>query len=719
MSSSLFPTKTSASVGDIGDPAVVLASAILDVIDPQQHQQPSLSTASSSKPTTRAYYRDSSGRARVHLRVRLSTPDGDDDGGLNALLTCGCISPTPVESPSLSTLSLVETSANGKMMSDGQNGNESEQLLADDAEQNKSTKLRPSTDLILSFECTTFTTPPPSSKTQLSPSSSSPFCWIVEGVTILRCEIERTVDSTSSSTSISALLFDIEIAVCGNGVGTIQRKNDLNVTEEIDDMLEEGILTISAALRRRRRRRRQPPGKNAIVQQQQDTSSSMTAQSLLQEDNAGGMVASLLGIANDSGMNIDNITSSSATNNNTMGTEITRTPPIHVHTTLIPSLQVSVREVCGARAPSGSTLVEITVEHASRWHQENVIVTGISFHPGQSRLLHWHTNNGSSFGGAAAENNESTVATNPQVIGTHGGKSMQGGELSVIDMSRRVRWGFVPGSAPDLPMTLEPYEAIATVIQIDAGEDVRSRAFLSPISVNATIPSINSSDERIMITTNARWTSSRVGIENSDAFRVDLSLRGGGTATTTVCRVGAPLVISIRILNLSMEPRDLMLLMAKDDEKKNRDLLWEQQRPGVDGDGSSSRRRREVRHDVGRGGDYYSQQGNVSSQPTSKASNIFNTAVVSEVNGYTFGVWGLSSEDDGTTRHHRDHELLAVDAALLLGEVKGQHSIQAELRFVPLREGTLDVPNLKLFDKRELKWYNCSHTLKILATQST
>ena len=69
-----------------------------------------------------------------------------------------------------------------------------------------------------------------------------------------------------------------------------------------------------------------------------------------------------------------------------------------------------------------------------------------------------------------------------------------------------------------------------------------------------------------------------------------------------------------------------------------------------------------------------------------KENHSFNTAVVSEVNGYTFGVWGLSGDDDGTTRHHRDHELLAVDAALLLGEVKGQHSIEAELRFVPLRE---------------------------------
>ena len=53
---------------------------------------------------------------------------------------------------------------------------------------------------------------------------------------------------------------------------------------------------------------------------------------------------------------------------------------------------------------------------------------------------------------------------------------MQGGELSVIDMSRRVRWGFAAGSAPELPLILGQYEAFATVIQIDAGEDVRSRA---------------------------------------------------------------------------------------------------------------------------------------------------------------------------------------------------------------------------------------------------
>ena len=95
--------------------------------------------------------------------------------------------------------------------------------------------------------------------------------------------------------------------------------------------------------------------------------------------------------------------------------------------------------------------------------------------------------------------------------------------------------------------------------------------------------------------------------------------------------------------------------------------------------------------------------------------NTVNNAVVYEVSGYTFGCWGLSGDDDGTVRYTRDHDLLAVDAALLLGEVKGQFAVEAELRFVPLREGTLSVPNLKLYDKIEGKWYDCFHTLKIIS----
>ncbi len=65
-----------------------------------------------------------------------------------------------------------------------------------------------------------------------------------------------------------------------------------------------------------------------------------------------------------------------------------------------------------------------------------------------------------------------------------------------------------------------------------------------------------------MVAADARWTSARVGVENSDAFRVDMSLRGDPPSWV----VGAPLVVSLRVLNLSMEPQDLMLLMAKDGE---------------------------------------------------------------------------------------------------------------------------------------------------------
>ena len=86
-----------------------------------------------------------------------------------------------------------------------------------------------------------------------------------------------------------------------------------------------------------------------------------------------------------------------------------------------------------------------------------------------------------------------------------------------------------------------------------------------------------------------------------------------------------------------------------------------------------------------------------------------NSAVVTSSDGYTFGVWGISGDDDGTVRLNRDHELLAIDTALVLGEVQGQHAVDAELRFVPLRLGRLKVPNWKLYallkeSQRKQKW---------------
>jgi hypothetical protein len=256
---------------------------------------------------------------------------------------------------------------------------------------------------------------------------------------------------------------------------------------------------------------------------------------------------------------------------------------------------------------------------------------------------------------------------------------MLSGSNAVVDMTRHVRWSYAQGTAPTLPITLFPYEAINTVIQIDAGEDLRSRTFLSPVAVTAVVLDNNNHfSTASVMTADAVWTTERVAVVPADALRVDLTLR------ESRYKVGAPLVISIRVLNLSNEDRNLMLLMAKD-ERNNGDNL------------SSSR--------------------GLSPRSNTRGYAV-NTAVVSEVNGYTFGVWGLSGDDDGTTRQNRDHELLAVDAALLLGDVKGQHSVEAELRFVPLREGTLDVPNLKLYDKAHGKWYNCIHCLKIIAAAS-
>ena len=55
------------------------------------------------------------------------------------------------------------------------------------------------------------------------------------------------------------------------------------------------------------------------------------------------------------------------------------------------------------------------------------------------------------------------------------------------------------------------------------------------------------------------------------------------------------------------------------------------------------------------------------------------------------------------------------DTVLLFGEVRGQHSIKTELMFVLLGEGTLDVPNLRLYDDFMRKWYNFVHALYIVS----
>jgi len=380
---------------------------------------------------------------------------------------------------------------------------------------------------------------------------------------------------------------------------------------------------------------------------------------------------------------------------------------------ILPALLVSVREVSAATSNSGVTLVSLVIYH-SNVHNENVTITNIALHPGHSRL---YADTSVQLGGLLVS--ESTV---------NSGKAMPGGEHAVINMTKSVRWGYASGTAPSLPLVLKPQEAIATVLQINANEVMLERVFVSPICVRAAVGDGPSTEDivsahvasdtyrtksgkntsAVMVTTDARWTTAPIAVGSTDAFRISLSIR------EAVCNVGAQVVVSLKVFNLSSDPRDLMLIMAKDPENGNEQNQPVKSRDNLNGMTFTGG------NNVRSGGSTLGMSGasaNNASHNTQQTpvQNTVNNAVVYEVSGYTFGCWGLSGDDDGTVRYTRDHDLLAVDAALLLGEVKGQFAVEAELRFVPLREGTLSVPNLKLYDKLEGKWYDCFHTLKIIS----
>ncbi|OEU15391.1 hypothetical protein FRACYDRAFT_269345 [Fragilariopsis cylindrus CCMP1102] len=259
-------------------------------------------------------------------------------------------------------------------------------------------------------------------------------------------------------------------------------------------------------------------------------------------------------------------------------------------------------------------------------------------------------------------------------------------------MTEVCEWGYVPKTQLDLPLTLLPHEAYSSIIYINAHEEKRHRrSFVSPVSVTGVIDTNTNNDEekiydgddnddddddgggnrdqcRVVVAGDAHWTTQLVAMEPADAFRIDMTTAD----TETVCR-GKPMVVKVRIFNLSLESRNLMLLIAKKESKP-------------------------------------SMPENIAVK-----EEAVNAAVVSEANGYTFGVWGISASDNGTIQLNRDHELLAIDTALVLGDLQGQHAVDAELRFVPLRSGRLKVPNFKLYDKAANRWYNYTHDFCIVA----
>lgn len=208
----------------------------------------------------------------------------------------------------------------------------------------------------------------------------------------------------------------------------------------------------------------------------------------------------------------------------------------------------------------------------------------------------------------------------------------------------------------------------------------------------------------VIVTADVKWSTCAITDGPTDAFHINLEV------DDSTCEVGEQFTVSLKITNLSLGVRDLMLIMTQTeckDEGKDNDTNVED----TLGDTSLKKPSSSI-------GSLPESKKQLSSQSTTSSNNqrkTTNDAVVYEVNNYSFSAGGVGESDDGTIRHSQDHDLLTIDEALLLGEVQSQMSIEAEMRFVALRDGMLNVPDFKLYDRIHEKWYNCPHNLKIVA----
>ncbi len=695
---------------------------------------------------TTGCYTDSSGRSRIRLLLRLDFGSAEE---IDAVVDSGCLVPAP--SPA-SNKAAAAAAAVAAAAADGADGEENDQSKAKKKNKRKGAAS-------LKFECA----PVLRDESQRNPIS-------VESIAVQSTHVD------TSDPEDCAILFVVEVAVRSTEEEDEEGDDDYTEDGEVkseDDggraATENGhggsggggddLLQIRAVLSERL-----PSRRNTATIRPSNVPIGLLALELGSGFGGGGVGSARLASASASATASEDATGSTSASTVHYSTLHTRTRPVNLTLNLVEPLVVTVREVGGARAASGATLVSVIVSHSNQ-HDEDVTVTNLAIHPGHSRP--WNPqmaaaefqrqqgrglSSGRSRSGNSVASNSlaSSTGSRASVVedatvspsGSHlHNTSILAGHNAVLDLSTSARWGYAPGTAPSLPLILKPRESVATVLQIDAGENLRTRGYISPVAVTAVVGAKESDagdadgvtaasggelvdpiktlavpvQVPVMVSTDARWTTARLAVEPADAFRVDLSLVG----SASTCKVGAPVVVSLRVMNLSSETKDLMLLMAKDEESSR-----DKDGGGLGFGGFSRRYRKNPYGSSSASVQSFVTAGSVPlvggrpySQPHSTSHGV-NTAVVSEVNGYTFGVWGLSGDDDGTSRHNRDHELLAVDAALLLGEVKAQHAIEAELRFVPLREGTLDVPNLKLYDKLGGRWYNTIHLLKLVATAS-
>jgi hypothetical protein len=336
----------------------------------------------------------------------------------------------------------------------------------------------------------------------------------------------------------------------------------------------------------------------------------------------------------------------------------TRASPFSLQVALTQALSISARSIPGpGNSNMGETLVSLTIRH-SNTHAQHVAIANIALHPAFSRETTGRRRN------------------------DEDGKSS-----SVIDMSKSVHWGFAPKSDPKLPLTLGPHEAYSTVLTINSLGGSKCQTFSSPVSVTAVVNTKNSSSSRnggsgggsstsntaagnllsgdghgnIVAQVNVAWTSGAAAVERSDAFRVDMTL------PQEECTVGATFAVALEVFNLSTDLRNMNLVLAKPKHAESKKTTKKSKQPGRD------------------------DNDRVIAPPF---------------------LAGLALKDDS----YRD-ELLAIDESLSLGEFRGLSCNTAELRFVPLRAGTLKLPNFGLVDETSGKLYQCMHNLQVVARE--
>ena len=223
-----------------------------------------------------------------------------------------------------------------------------------------------------------------------------------------------------------------------------------------------------------------------------------------------------------------------------------------------------------------------------------------------------------------------------------------------VELRNVARWGYV--LEPKWPVTLAPHQAVATILQIDATDDERARDLLAPVSVTATVGSSSRSGEKFYINAlaQAQWHTRRAAIEPSEAFRIEITL------PDPKCVVGSVFTLEASIENLHAERCENMGLEIADDENHT---------------------------------------------PVPIKSNLDASE------HHRFRVHTISDAEE------RDGELIAVDTTIALGELPAHKATMAKLRFIPLRAGTLRIPNFSLVNTKSGSRYLCKHSFQVVVQE--